>query len=359
MRTPKARKRQPREIALRRSGRTTLADVAAQVGVSVNTVSRSLRAPHTVRLDLRQRIGRIVDELNYVPNRLAGGLAGSHTGMVGVIVTSLFNSEFATILDTLQQELAAHGIQVMIGNSAYDPDEELRLVKAMLSWNPAAIAIVGTDHHPRSAEVLLQARIPVIEFWDASDNALDTMIGMDHRQIGRDQGQHLIERGCSRLAFVGSVRDTDYRARKRLEGTRAYVAKTLGRALHVEVVSEAGSPALGERLTLSLLKRVPRIDGIVCNGDIVAFGVLRALRALGRRVPRDVAVIGFGDNDAGTCLTPTLTTMRPPRVEIGRLAARAILSRIDGGSVERLCLEATLVARESTERVSSRRSRER
>ncbi len=357
MRNPKDRNRQPKETHVRNGGRATLADVAAQVGVSVNTVSRSLRAPQTVRLALRQRIGRIVDELNYIPNRLAGGLAGSHAGMVGVIVTTLFNSEFATILDTLQQELAAHGIQVMIGNSAYDPEEELRLVKAMLSWNPAALAIVGTDHHPRSIAVLMQAGVPIVEFWDASDKALDSMIGMDHRQIGRDQCQHLIERGCSRLAFVGSVRENDFRARKRLEGARAHIAKTLGRDIGVEIVAEAGSPALGERLALSLLKRAPKIDGIVCNSDIVAFGVLKAMRDVGRRVPDDIAVIGFGDNDAGTCLTPALTTMRPPRVQIGQLAAQMILSRINGGAAERCCLESTLVVRESTERTTSRRSR--
>ena len=150
----------------------TLADVAARAGVSLNTVSRALRAPHTVRPPLRRRIEEVLDELNYVPNRLAGGLAGSQTGVVGVILTSLFFSEFAAVVDTLQAELAAAGFSVMLGNSRYDPEEELRLVRAMLSWRPAAMALVGIDRHPRAAELLQSAGIPVIEVWDMAGVAV-------------------------------------------------------------------------------------------------------------------------------------------------------------------------------------------
>lgn len=340
-------------------GRVTLADVAAQVGVSVNTVSRSLRAPQTVRLSLRQRIGDIIDELNYVPNRLAGGLAGSHSGLVGVIVTSLFNSEFALILDTLQQDLAARGMQVMIGNSAYDPDEELRLVRAMLSWRPAAIAIVGTNHHARAGELLRQANVPIVELWDATDAAIDTVIGMDHRRIGRDQCRHLVDGGCARLAYVGSVRTHDYRAQKRLAGVQDFARRNLGRKVAVEISNEPGNPSLGARLVQALLAREPLVDGIICNSDVIALGVLNALRQGCRRVPDDVSVIGFGDNDAGECVEPALTTIRPPRVEIGRLAARAILSRIEGGPVQRLCLDAELVVRGTTRLPLAGRSRSR
>ena len=133
-----------------------------------------MRAPHTVRPELRRRIEAVLDEVNYVPNRLAGGLAGAHTAVVGVIISSLYYSEFAAIIDAMQMELASAGLQVMIGNSRYDPDEEWRLVQAMLSWRPAAIAIVGTDHHPRARELLVNSGRPVIEIWDCGDSVIDS-----------------------------------------------------------------------------------------------------------------------------------------------------------------------------------------
>jgi len=328
----------------------TLADVAAAAGGSINTVSRSLRAPHTVRPDLRQQINKIVDQLNYVPNRIAGGLAGSSTNIVGVIVTSLFNSEFAEIIEALQRDLARDGLQVMIANSAYDPDEELRVVRALLSWRPAAIAIVGKEHHPRSVELLATAGIPVIQFWDASDACIDSVVGMDHREIGRMQAAHLSANGCRRLAFVGSVRKHDHRAQKRLAGMQTYVGKKRLGPLAVEISGESGNAALGEQLVTALLARNPDIDGIVCNSDVIALGVLRGLRRMGRSVPEDVAVIGFGDSEAGRCTVPELSTVRPPRAEIGRLVGRAVISRINGGEREQHCLPAELIIRESSQK---------
>lgn len=352
LRRLKAREASPR-------GAPTLADVAARIGVSINTVSRSLRAPQTVRPDLRHRIAEVLDELNYVPNRLAGGLAGAHTGMVGVIITSLFNSEFAAIIEQLQRDLSSAGLNVMIGNSAYDPDEELRLVRAMLSWRPAAIALVGCDHHPRAVELLHSSRVPVVEFWDASGTAIDSMVGMDHHAIGRLQAGHLASQGYRRLAAVSAMRQHDYRARKRLEGARRAVREQVGRDISEQTVSMGGSTVLGEQLVEELLRREPKIDGIVCTGDVLAFGVLRGLRRLDRRVPDDVGVVGFGDNEAGICLQPTLSTIRPPRAEIGRLAAEMILRRIEGQQPRIELLEAELISRESTVRSapSTRRKR--
>jgi LacI family transcriptional regulator, gluconate utilization system Gnt-I transcriptional repressor len=92
---------------------STLASIAGRVGVSVNTVSRALRAPNTVRPELRREITKAMEELNYVPNRLAGGLAGTRSDIVGVVVTSLYFSEFAAMVDTLQSALLAGNLQVM------------------------------------------------------------------------------------------------------------------------------------------------------------------------------------------------------------------------------------------------------
>ena len=326
----------------------TLADVAARVGVSINTVSRALRAPNTVRPQLRREIEAVLDELNYVPNRLAGGLAGGHTGVVGVIITSLFYSEFAQTIDSMQRVLDNAGLQVMLGNSRYDAEEERRLVRAMLSWRPAAIALVGVDHHPRAVSLMRSAGVPVIELWDYTDKPIDSVIGMDHHAIGRMQTAHLLERGYRNIAFIGAIRPEDHRARKRAEGYAAAFAETTEQAPVQVIAARPGHPDLGEQLLGELLGQHPRTDAVICNGDVMAMGVLRGLRKMGRLVPGEIGVIGFGNAEASSCMAPTLTSIQPPRAAIGERAAEAILARIDGEPSLSHAFEAQLVAREST-----------
>ena len=333
----------------------TLKDIASRVGVSLNTVSRSLRAPQTVRPELRARIKTALEELNYVPNRLAGGLAGSDTGVVGVIVTSLHYSEFATIIEAMQVRLAEAGLQLMIGNSRYEPEEELALVLALLSWRPAAFVIVGTDHHPRARELLATSGKCVVEIWDCADPVVDSGVGMDHRAIGAMQVDHLYEQGCRRLAFAGSLRPHDQRAHKRLAGARARARQLKLRALVIATEPVIGVPEMGDRLVQKILAGDPAIDGIICNGDIVAHGVLRGLKAARRRIPDDVAVIGFGENPSNSCLDPPLTSISPPRVDIGRKTADLILKRIAGGPAECILIPPELIVRQSTQRTQQRR----
>jgi LacI family transcriptional regulator, gluconate utilization system Gnt-I transcriptional repressor len=327
--------------------RVGLKDIALRAGVSINTVSRVIRAPQTVRPELRRQIAALMDELDYVPNRLAGGLAGAQTQVVGVILTSLFYSEYALMIDALQSGLGRAGLSVMIGNSHYELDQEHELVRTMLSWRPAGMVLVGTDHHPKVVELLATAGVPVVEIWEARDQCIDSAVGMDHRAIGRRQAQHLIERGCRRVAFLGCVRRHDYRAQRRRDGCLELLAANDIAPVTV-TAPNGGSADLGEALLRRLMAEHPAVDGIVCNSDVIAMGVLRGLRMTGRAVPDEVRVIGFGDNEASASLVPTLSTMRPPRAAIGREAAAILLARITGEPARTSLFEAELVAREST-----------
>ncbi|WP_117190232.1 LacI family DNA-binding transcriptional regulator [Rhizobium terrae] len=328
----------------------TLASIAERVGVSVNTVSRALRAPNTVRVELRRRINAAMEELNYVPNRLAGGLSGTRSDIVGVVVTSLYYSEFASIIDSLQSALLERDLQVMLANTRYNADQELRLVRSILSWRPAAVAIIGVDHPPKVVELLKASGIPIIEMWDTGGDVIDTAVGFDHTQVGAAQADHLIAQGYRRIAFLGSVRENDKRAQKRLSGLEAAAAAAGLPEITKHTAQQGGNPELGERLATELLEHHPEIDAIACNSDVVSFGVLRALKKLGKRVPEDIGVIAFGDNEAAGCVTPSLTTIRPDRERIGKLTAEAIVARINGSEPRITIVDWQLVVRESTQR---------
>lgn len=325
----------------------TLASIAEKVGVSVNTVSRALRAPNTVRPELRRRINAAMEELNYVPNRLAGGLSSTRSDIVGVVVTSLYYSEFASIIDSLQSALLERDMQVMLANTRYDADQELRLVRSLLSWRPAAVAIIGVDHAPKVVELLNASGIPIIEMWDTGGEVIDTAVGFDHTAVGAAQANQLIAGGYRRLAFLGSVRENDRRAQKRLKGLQSAAAMAGLPEIVTHTDQQGGSSELGERLAHELLERHPDIDAIACNSDVVAFGVLRALKKRGKRIPEEIGVIGFGDNEAAGCVSPALTTIRPDRETIGRLTAEAIFARINGAQSSTTLVEWKMMVRES------------
>lgn len=235
-----------------------------------------------------------------------------------------------------------------MANTRYDPSQEDLLVRALLSWRPVAVAIVGVDHPAKVSSLLTAAAVPVIEMWDLGGTVIDTAVGFDHVEVGRAQAQHLIEQGYQRLAFVGSLRENDHRAQKRLAGTRLAAAAASLPEVEVVVKQMPGSPDLGQELTDHLLDAYPEVDAIICNSDVVAFGVLRALRLRGKRVPAQIGVIGFGDSDASSCMSPPLTTIRPDRQAIGEQSAAAIVARLAGGPSMIQHCNWTLAQREST-----------
>lgn len=184
--------------------------------------------------------------------------------------------------------------------------------------------------------------------WDIGGKIIDSAVGMDHQAAGAAQASHMIGAGYRRLAYLGSVRPNDMRAQKRALGAAGAIASAGLPELLRATSHEGGRPDLGERLTHELMDAHPDVDGIICNSDVVAFGVLRALRARGKAVPSKIGVVGFGDNEASSCLTPSLTTIRPDRQRIGELTAEAIVARINDEGARTIAVDWHLVTREST-----------
>ncbi len=323
-------------------GGPTLATIAEKVGVSINTVSRAMRAPQTVRPELRQAITRAMDDLNYVPNRLAGGLSGQRSDLVALIVPGLSTEDFAEIAETLQVRLAGHGLSVMLtttGNAT--GDDETAIIRSALSWRPAAVAIAARDRSDKVTALIEAAGVPVIELWEMGECAS----GLDHASVGRAQADYLIARGYRRLAFLGSLTATDRPTRRRIEGATAAVREAGLDPLVTMTRALADTPTLGSELLWQLLARQPDVDGLITTSDRVGFGVLAGLAMLKRTGGKDVGIIGFGDDPASAYLAPALTTIRPDRKSIAEKAADLIVARVAGEPGETAVAGWQLVAR--------------
>lgn len=322
----------------RRMQRVTMLDVARRAQVSPSTVSLFLRKPEAVSPAAGRIIEQTIDELGYVPNLVAGGLAAAGSRAVSIIVPSVRNAFFAETVATMQLELGKERLQVMLGHSDYSEREEETLVRTALSWSPSAIVLTGQSHSANTRKILASANVPVVEIWELGGQSIDMTIGFSHDKVGRMAAQYLLARGRKRLAFLGARMQEDRRANTRAEGF--VQAATEGGAERTEIIS---SPAragveIGGSLLAQALDQFPGLDGIACSNDLVALGVIFECQRRGISIPETIAVVGFGDLDFAAASVPTLTTIRPPGDLIGSEAARIIIKRVQGDHSESGCV---------------------
>jgi LacI family gluconate utilization system Gnt-I transcriptional repressor len=312
--------------------RSTVVDVARRAEVAQSTVSLYFREPKRVAPETAARIKEAADALGYIPNPAAMGLAAARARVVGVIVPSLVSAFFAGTLETLQEDLAHEGYAVTVGHTDYDEATEERLVRAALSWSPAAVVLTGLHHNPATRALLAGAGAPVIEVWELGRRPIDTLVGFSHEAVGRAMFDHLAAKGARRHAFLAARLGHDRRAAAR---ARAFVAaaKAAGHDVWLyEGPERVAAPDIAGRLAAKALTEHPEIDALACSNDLMALGALFEAQRREMSVPGRLRLIGFGNLNFAGSTVPPLTTIAPPAREIGSLVARLIVDRLRGGS---------------------------
>lgn len=345
----------------RTTQRVTMNEVAAAAGVSPSTVSLYFRRPDAVSPDRTERVRIAIEQLGYVPNLAAGSLAAAGSRTVGVNIPSIINSFFAETYNTLQSLFQGAEHQTLLGVSDFNPEQEERLIRALLAWSPAAMVVIGFEHTAQARRLLLSCGVPVVEMWDtpqAGVQAIDMSVGFSHQEVGRLQTRHLYDQGCRQVAYIGAAVEQDTRVRSRGAGY-AQEASRCGRHPPVAVTTpDPATPPTGCRLFSEVLNSHPDIDGIVCSNDMLALGILFEAQRRNIRVPEDLSVVGFGDLSFSGSSLPPLTTVRPPQTEIGGYVARQIMERLRGGDISspHVELRCELVMRGSTRGLDSAQS---
>lgn len=313
------------------SSSSTLDAVAKAAEVSTATVSRYFNNPGMVAPATAQRVREAVEQLGYVPNLLAGGLAASRTRLVSAVIPTISESLFASTIQAFNDTLATNGFSVMLGLSG-DRDQHInRQVLSMIGHRPVGIILTGATL-PRDARRQLEGSgISVIETWDLPSDPIDLVVGFSHEAAGTAIAEHALNQG-RRRAFVLSGSGTRALARR-----QAFTKRMITSGAPQPVVATFDTPTNyrhGRTAVASHLENGCRPDVIVCSSDWSAHGALDELRCRGVRVPDDVAVIGFGDLDFAADLEPSLSTVKIDGHIMGEKAAQFMLRRIEGSVIE-------------------------
>jgi DNA-binding LacI/PurR family transcriptional regulator len=301
----------------------TLDKVARRARVSAATVSRVLNNTGRVSASTRARVQRAVAELQYHPNLHARTLAHGHSRTLGLIVSNLRNPFFLDIFRALEEDAHRRGLEVVVANTDYQPEQLLTHTRLMKGRRLAGLALIVSESHPGLAEVLADVRIPLV-FLDESngaDNSVNITVG--YGEGTRRAVEYLYSLGHRHFAFVGhhtALQPLDARRRAFLETVETCCSDTLS-----TTVADEDSPEGGLRATQQLLASGFEPTAVVCVNDVMAFGVLKAVRQAGLDVPGDVSVVGCDNISLSEFACPPLTTINIPRDRIGHIISEALL----------------------------------
>ena len=315
----------------------TVHDIARLAGVSAMTVSRALNHPDKVSPAMRAKVQAVVQQTGFVPNGMAGGLRSSKAKLVAAVLPTLVGPVFQETTRALNAALDAMGYQLMIGQSGYDVSREDSLLDAIIRRRPDGIVLTGSMHTPAGRRQLLASGIPVVETWDLTPTPIDMLVGFSNEEIGTSVCTWLHQRGYRRPALISGQ---DERAQRR-NASFLRQARALGMDADIPVCLTPAPTTLGAgRATLArLLERPGGVDAVFCSSDMLALGVMMEAQARGLRVPGQLGVVGLGDLEFATDLQPALTTVRIDGTRIGETAARYIVDRVEGRTVEQPILD--------------------
>jgi DNA-binding LacI/PurR family transcriptional regulator len=332
-----------------RSARPTLEEVAARAGVGRGTVSRVINGSPKVSRQAREAVLKAISELGYVPNRAARTLVTRRTDTVALVISEpeqrLFGEPFfAGIIRGIGSALADTGLQMLL-TLAQSAAEHQRLEHYLTGQHVDGVLLISLHRGDPLPALLESGGVPTVV--GGRPPGLDPIsyVDVDNRGGARRAIEHLISQGRRRIATIAGPQDMGVGV-DRLAGYQ----ETLRSAGLPELVGYGDfSEASGAAAIQELLARDPDLDAVFAASDPMALGAMRVLKQRGRRIPEDVAVIGFDDSAGAPYAVPPLTSVHQSAEAMGRQMAGLLISRIRGEAIDDpvVILDTHLVLRES------------
>ncbi|PKQ23749.1 MAG: LacI family transcriptional regulator [Actinobacteria bacterium HGW-Actinobacteria-5] len=334
----------------------SMRDVATLAQVSVGTVSNVLNSPDRVAEATRQRVQAAIEKLGWVPNESARQLRAGRSRSIGMVVMDIANPFFTDVARGAEELLYGEQYSVQIGNSDQDPGREITLLDRFEQQRVGGVLFAPIDDSVERLVRLRQRGIPVV-IVDRVGSSVDfCSVGVDDLAGGRLAGQHLLDQGHHRLAFVGGPSSLA-QVRDRRRGMELAVEQAGGDVSLLAVSTptlslEAGVSSAGE---IAALPTGERPTAVFAANDLVAIGLLQGFVTAGLRVPDDVAIIGYDDIAFAAAAAVPLSSVRQPREDIGRKSAELLVREIeaaDSGAPHRheaVRFTPQLIARRSTQ----------
>ena len=331
--------------------RTSLKDLAQELGVSIATVSRALRSSPEIGKEMQERVKELAKRLNYRPNPFAQSLRKEAPRMIGVVVPNLVTHYYAAVLDGIEDEAGKAGYSVISANTHEDTAAEVRAIDNFISLHVegiiACLSQNTTDYS--HFEEISKMGIPLVFFGRTCLPELFSSVTANGDEAAQQATQHLIDTGSRRIAFIGGPNHLDM-VRRRKHG---YLEALRENRIPIDrnlVICEKIDYQWALEATTRLLKE-QHPDAIVAFNDIITFAAFTAIKEQGLHVPDDVALIGFTDDLHAKYVTPRMSAIEDQSHLMGQTACQLLLKNIGGDSkIYKKIVPQKLVIRDTSSR---------
>lgn len=325
-------------------------DIAKIAGVSIGTVSHVLNQTARVREPMRKRVLEAVQAAGYQPSQLARGLRRVKTNVIGMIIPDITNPFFPAVVRGAEDVAFSNGCRLILCNTDNDHSKELVHLNELRTYLPAGLIVIPSNFSDLTAqaESYRRAGTGVVCIDRLPKNWSGDTVTADNEAGAYNATRHLLQMGHTRLAAItGPLHLTN--AKERLSGFKRAL-KDARLHLAPEYVQETTFDKQGGySKTLILLRLIPRPTAIFAGNDMIALGILLAIREAGLRCPQDVSIMGFDDLDLAETTNPALSSVSQSGYQLGTTAASILLERINGdtGPAKHILLETSLKLRDS------------
>jgi len=330
-------------------------DIARELGVSVATVSRALKDSPRISAVQRQKIQQYARDHNFTPNLLAESLRHSRVQpvkIIGVITPEIVHYYFASILKGIEEEARAHGYHVIVAQSGEQYEREVQLCRSFFENKVCGIIVSQAKNTQRYEHFqrLQEAGVPLV-FFDRICTGIDaSRVVVDDYMGAYNAVTHLIETGCRRIAYFGSQLNLEI-AKNRFNGYKDALLKH-GLPFRQELAIVCDNRHDAEMMTPSLFEGDIYPDAFFAVNDDTAIGILYTVKRMGIRVPEDVSICGFTNDDRSKSSDPMLTTVEQRGIQVGEEAADILIGHVEGAipldHAERRIVRTRLILRGTT-----------
>ena len=311
--------------------RISLKDLAHELGVSIATVSRALRNSPEIGQEMQMKVKELAKRLNYRPNPFAQSLRKEGPRIIGVVVPNLVTHFYAAVLDGIEDEARRAGYSVISSNSHESCEDEMRAIDNFINLHVegiiASVSQNTTDYS--HFEKVSKMGIPLVFFGRTCLPDLFSSVTANGDVAAQEATQHLIDTGSRRVAFLGGPNHLDMVKRRK----HGYLEALRDNRIPIDrelVVCNRIDFDLVVEATKQLLQIENRPDAILAVNDTVTFAAFTAVKEMGLRIPEDVALIGFTDDQHARYVTPQMSAIEDQSYKMGCVAYDLLQKSISG-----------------------------
>ncbi len=311
----------------------TMKDIAREFGISVATVSRALKNSPRISAERRAAIQQYAREHNFTPNMIAESLRHSRVQplkIIGVIIPEIAHYYFSSILSGIEEEASARGYRIMVAQSNEQYEREVKICQSFYENKVCGIIVsqAKDTHQYDHFQRLIDSGVPLV-FYDRICTGVNaSRVVVDDYMGAFNAVTHLIETGCTRIAFYGSSMTLEI-SKNRYNGYKDALLKH-GIQPNQELIRFCDNRTDAEAITPEILSTENPPNGFFAVNDDTAIGILYTAKRMGFRVPEDISICGFTNGQRAVACDPMLTTVEQRGIKVGEEAVDILIGHVEG-----------------------------